>query len=341
MKKYYALWASVAIIISLLAGCASVKLIEVTTVNKETETVEKMPAPEVPEIPELPQVPASQDFLQKPAMPAMPSMPAMPAIRAIPALPAVPKAPMRLPRAKALMMQQAVDRHLWKVHDVNRPLPPVIKPGAENNQAPSDALVLFDGTNMSSWETVGNGRPAAWNLGNGYMETTGGAGDIQTKQKFGDCQLHVEWATPVKVEGSDQGRGNSGVFLMATYEVQVLDSFKNRTYADGQAAAVYGQKPPMVNASRGPGVWQSYDIVFRRPTFADGKVVKPATITVFHNGVLVQDHWTVEGETLWQQRSRYKAHADKLPVKLQDHGNPVRYRNIWIRELPEPEKFLK
>ena len=173
------------------------------------------------------------------------------------------------------------------------------------------------------------------------MEVARRTGDIRTKQAFGDCQLHIEWATPEEVVGESQGRGNSGVFLMSTYEVQVLDSYENKSYADGQAGAVYGQKPPLVNASRGPGEWQTYDIVFRRPKFKDGQVIKPATITVLQNGVLIQDHWVIEGETLFQQRARYTDHADKLPIKLQDHGNPVRYRNIWIRELTEPEKYLK
>ena len=238
-------------------------------------------------------------------------------------------------------LAEQVDRHIWGVHDVNRPPRPVVIPGATNSAPPSDAIVLFDGIDLSNWQSTRNERPARWKVENGYMEVAKGTGDIQTKQSFGDCQLHIEWATPSEVVGSSQGRGNSGVFLMNTYEVQVLDSFDNVSYPDGQAGAIYGQKPPLVNASRRPGLWQTYDIIFRRPKFTDDKLIQPATITVVHNGVLIQDHWPIEGETLFQQRARYTPHADKLPIKLQDHGNPIRYRNIWIRELPEPEKFLK
>jgi len=239
-------------------------------------------------------------------------------------------------------LAEQADRHIWGVHDENRPPRPVVTPGMTDSAPPSDAVVLFDGTDLSSWQsTRREGGPARWKVENGYMEVVKGTGDLQTKQSFGDCQLHIEWATPSEVVGNSQERGNSGVFLMSTYEVQVLDSYENKTYPDGQAGAIYGQKPPLVNASRRPGLWQTYDIFFRRPKFADDKLTQPATITVVHNGVLIQDHWTIEGETLFQQRARYTPHPDKLPIKLQDHGNPVRYRNIWIRELSEPEKFLK
>jgi hypothetical protein len=170
----------------------------------------------------------------------------------------------------------------------------------------------------------------------GAIESVPGSGYLHSARGFGDVQLHVEWAAPAKVEGASQGRGNSGVFLMGLYEVQVLDSFENDTYPDGQAAAVYGQYPPLVNACRPPGEWQSYDILFRRPRFRpDGSLASPARITVLHNGVLVQDGVEPWGPTSWLQALPYTAHADRLPLAFQDHGNPVRYRNVWLRELPE------
>jgi hypothetical protein len=232
-------------------------------------------------------------------------------------------------------------QYCWAVHDPDRPLPKVIRPGTESAQelpgkAPSDAIVLFDGKDLSQWVSAEDGGPAKWKVKNGYMEVVKETGDIQTKNPFGSCQLHVEWASPVEVKDESQGRGNSGIFLMDNYEVQVLDSYGNKTYADGQAAAIYAQKPPMVNACRKPGQWQSYDIIFHRPVFKNKKVVKQGTITVLHNGVLVQDNWQIEGRTAWKTRAKYEPHAEKLPIKLQDHGTPVRYRNIWVRELPEP-----
>ncbi|MEW5900336.1 MAG: DUF1080 domain-containing protein [Acidobacteriota bacterium] len=199
--------------------------------------------------------------------------------------------------------------------------------------APSDAVVLFDGKDLSQWED-GKAGPAKWKVESGYMEVVAKTGSIRTKRGFGDCQLHVEWATPAAVSGEGQGRGNSGVFLMDIYEVQVLDSYENQTYADGMAAAIYGQYPPLVNACRKPGEWQSFDINFHRPRFdAEGKAVSPARMTVFHNGVLVHDNVELTGPTAHKARPPYKAHADKLPISLQDHGNPTRYRNIWLREL--------
>ena len=223
----------------------------------------------------------------------------------------------------------------WAIHDMNRPLPPVVNPGPAGPPvpAPSDAVVLFDGKDLSLWENA-KGGPAGWKVENGYMEVVAKTGSIRTKKGFGNCQLHIEWAAPALVSGEGQERGNSGVFLMDTYEVQVLDSFNNRTYADGQAAAIYGQYPPLVNASRGPGEWQTYDIIFHGPRFdADGKLVEPARMTVFHNGVLVHDNVELTGPTAHKARPPYRAHADKLPLSLQDHGNPVRYRNIWLRAL--------
>lgn len=223
----------------------------------------------------------------------------------------------------------------WKIHDMNRPLPPVVKPGEFSIpvQPPSDAIVLFNGKDLSQW-CDSKGRPARWKVEQGYMEVVKKTGSIRTKQKFGDCQLHVEWAAPLPVVGKGQGRGNSGVFLMDNYEVQVLNSYDNRTYADGMAAAVYGQFPPLVNACRPPGEWQVYDIIFHRPHFdKDGNLIRPARMTVLHNGVLVQDNVELLGPTEWKKRVPYKPHPDKMPLLLQDHGNPVRYRNIWIREL--------
>lgn len=228
----------------------------------------------------------------------------------------------------------------WKIHDLNRPLPPVIDPGTASTQdvpgrPPSDAVVLFDGKDLSHWTSVEGGGPAKWKVENGYMEVVAKTGYIATHDSFGDCQLHVEFAEPTPPHGESQERGNSGVFLMSTYEIQVLDSYENKTYADGQASAVYGQYPPQVNASRPPAQWQTYDIIFHRPHFKDGKVTQPARVTVLHNGVLVQDNVELTGPTAHGERPPYKAGPDKMPLQLQDHGNPVRYRNIWIRELHE------
>jgi hypothetical protein len=229
----------------------------------------------------------------------------------------------------------AAEGQQWQIHDMNRPRPAVVTPGEKPGQPPSDAIILFGGKDLSQWVCEKDGGPAKWKVENGYMEAVKKGGSIRTQRGFGDCQLHMEWATPSVVKGKSQGRGNSGVYLMGKYEVQVLDSYDNITYADGQAGAVYGQSPPMVNACRGPGQWQSYDIIFRRPIFENDKLVKPATVTVLQNGVLVQDHWVIEGATAHKKKAKYKPHKDKLPFSLQDHGNPIRYRNIWIRELPE------
>jgi len=211
--------------------------------------------------------------------------------------------------------------------------PPVIDPGPPGGP-PSDAIVLFDGKDLSQWEGG-----EKWTIEDDFAISKGGG--IQTKQPFGDCQLHVEWASPEKVEGHGQGRGNSGVYLMGKYEVQILDSYENETYFDGQAGALYKQSPPLVNACRKPGEWQTFDIVFKAPQFdADGKVTKPAVMTVLHNGVLIQDHFELKGETAWHKPPEYHAHPPKLPIHLQFHGDAVRFRNIWIRELtprPVPE----
>ncbi len=231
--------------------------------------------------------------------------------------------------------RRAGELQKWGIHDPSRPMPPVVDPGPATPPAPapSDAVVLFDGRDLAQWTTA-KGGPAPWKVRDGYIEVVKDSGAIRTARGFGDCQLHVEWATPSPAVGSGQDRGNSGVFLMDLYEVQVLDSYGNKTYADGSAAAIYGQYPPLVNASRKPGEWQTYDIVFHRPRFdGAGHVVSPARMTVLHNGVLVQDNEELVGPTANRARPPYKAHADKLPLSLQDHGHPVRFRNIWIREL--------
>ena len=228
----------------------------------------------------------------------------------------------------------------WQIHDLNRPLPPVVDPGPAGPPvpAPSDAFVLFDGRDLSQWQ-VADGGPAKWKVEGGYVEVMAKTGSVRTKMGFGDCQFHIEWAAPAIVSGEGQERGNSGVFLMDTYEVQVLDCYNNKTYADGMAASVYGQYPPLVNVCRKPGEWQTYDIIFHRPHFdSGGQVASPARMTILHNGVLVQDNVELSGPTAHKARPPYKAHPDKLPISLQDHGNPVRYRNIWIREFKELEQ---
>ncbi|HLW65958.1 MAG TPA: DUF1080 domain-containing protein [Gemmataceae bacterium] len=209
------------------------------------------------------------------------------------------------------------------------PEPPVIIPG-ENGSPPSDAIILFDGKNFDAWKGAEN-----WKV-----DPDGGftvKGNVQTKQPFGDCQLHVEWAEPNPPKGRDQGRGNNGIGLMgARYEIQVLDSYQNPTYFEGQCASVYNQKPPLVNASRKPGEWQTYDIAFTTPRFKeDGSVAKPGYVTVFHNGVLVQNHTEILGNTFYDKPPKYTKHNEKEPLVLMYHGDPVRFRNIWIREIKD------
>jgi hypothetical protein len=231
------------------------------------------------------------------------------------------------------------DTSAWKVHDDDRPTPPVITPPDEVGGPPSDAIVLFDGTDLSQWRAGDGKSPAKWIIRDGYMEAVKGSGPVKTAQEFGSCQLHVEFATPANVKGNGQGRGNSGVFLQGQYEVQVLDSYENKTYADGQCSALYGRAVPLVNVCRKPGQWQSYDIIYFRPIFNEQKeVTRKAAFTVLQNGVAVQAHEALEGGTDWRGRhavSDYAYHADKGPISLQDHGNPVRYRNVWIRELAD------
>jgi hypothetical protein len=208
--------------------------------------------------------------------------------------------------------------------------PRIIEPGPP----PSDAIILFDGKDLSQWKGDNNS-PAKWEVKDGAV-TINGTGSISTRQEFGDCQLHVEWATPEKVEGEGQGRGNSGIILQGRYEIQVLDSYINKTYYHGQAGSIYKQYAPLVNACRRPGEWQTYDIIFHAPRFdADGKLQKPGTVTVLQNGILVQDNVEIKGSTGPVGAPRYHAHPLKQSLVLQDHHNPVRYRNIWIRELGE------
>ena len=230
----------------------------------------------------------------------------------------------------------------WLDHDRSRPLPPAVSPavpGAQDRpgQPPSDATILFNGKDLSQWVSM-DGSPTKWIVRDGNMECVAGSGYIRTLQNFGDCQLHVEWVTPSPAHGEGQGRGNSGVFLgLDRYEVQVLDSYQAKTYADGSAGSIYGQYPPLVNASLPPGQWQSYDIIYTSPRFdADGKLLSRARMTVFHNGVLIQNNVELTGPTSWLERAPYQYHPEKQPISLQDHGNPVRYRNIWVRELGKP-----
>jgi len=229
----------------------------------------------------------------------------------------------------------------WRVHDSKRPQPPVITPASILGNPPSDAIILFDGKDLSKWRSAWTGGPARWKVENGYMEIVPGTGDIQTVEEFGDCQLHIEWMIPEDVKGSGQGRGNSGIFLMGRYEIQVLDSYENQTYADGMAAAIYGQYPPLVNACRKPGEWQTYDIVWIAPRFEGEKLVRPGYLTLIHNGVVVHYHTPVMGLTLHRRFPTYRPHPPVGPLRIQDHGFRVRFRNIWYRPLKgydgEPE----
>ncbi len=247
------------------------------------------------------------------------------------------------PQKKEVIQYVDTDTGRWMVHDENRPAPAVITPGicgseATTVKAPSDAVVLFDGTDVTNWVNT-KGEPTKWTVRDGYMESVKGAGDVKSKQQFGSCQLHVEFATPSLVTGTGQGRGNSGVFLQGIYEVQILDSFENKTYPDGQCGALYGRAVPLVNACCKPGQWQMYDIVYRRPVFDQaGTVIRKAVFTVLHNGVLIHDHVELAGGTTWISAhaiTEYRPHPDKGPIMLQDHNNPVRFRNIWIRELKD------
>jgi hypothetical protein len=225
----------------------------------------------------------------------------------------------------------------WHVHDGNRPQPPVVTPGTFSSQdqpgaPPSDATILFDGTSLSGW--VGkDGQPAKWKVEGGYMEVVPGTGNIQTAKHFGDCQLHLEWCAPTVVKGESQGRGNSGVFMMGHYEIQVLDCYQNPTYPDGTTGGVYGQYPPLANACRPPGEWQVYDILWEGPRFEGASCVKPAYVTVLLNGIVLHHHVQLMGYTSHRVLTDYVPHPPTGPLMLQDHGDLVRFRNVWHRPL--------
>ncbi len=230
----------------------------------------------------------------------------------------------------------------WKVHDDNRPRPAVVTPGKTDADAPSDAVVLFDGKNFDQFRK-GDGSPASKPVVDGAFAATSAdksqGGDIYTKAEFGDCQLHVEWRTPNPPQSNSQHRGNSGIFMMDRYEIQVLDCYQNKTYADGQAGSIYGEIPPMVNAMRPPGEWNTYDIVWIAPRFEGEKLVSPARVTIFHNGVCVQACAEPFGPTGHKSVQMYKAHPAKAPIRFQDHKDlpSVQFRNIWVRELKPAE----
>lgn len=222
------------------------------------------------------------------------------------------------------------------------PVPPVVSPGATDSAPPTDAIVLFDGRNLDQWVSVNDHSPARWKVTEGVITVDKSAGNIETRQSFRNYQLHLEWRIPKDVTGEGQFRGNSGVFLASTgawdagYEIQILDSFRNKTYVNGQAAAVYKQAPPLVNSSREPGAWQTFDVIWTAPTFAaDGTLTNPAFVTLLHNGVLVQNHVQLTGETTYRGTPRYRSYKS-APIKLQAHGDPsppISFRNIWVREL--------
>lgn len=227
----------------------------------------------------------------------------------------------------------------WRVHDIDRPMPPVITPGIASTQssvgsAPSDATVLFDGSNADAW-VHRSGEACKWTLVDGNaMEVTPRTGDIRSREEFGSCQLHIEWRAPTEIYADSQGRGNSGVFLLGRYEIQVLDGYDNPTYADGVTAAIYGQYPPLVNACVPPGDWHSFDVVFETPEYKGGELSRPAFMTVFHNGVLVHLRQEMQGPTKHRELASYaEEHGPTGPLVLQDHGDKVQFRNIWIREL--------
>jgi hypothetical protein len=227
----------------------------------------------------------------------------------------------------------------WHVHDPARPHPQQIRPSDKPGGPPSDAVVLFDGGDLSRWVQRGRGADAGklvdarWKVGDGWFEVAPNTGDLLSREKFGDCQIHVEWASPTEIHANSQGRGNSGVLIMSRYEMQVLDAWENPTYADGEAGAIYGQWPPLVMPARRPGEWNSYDIAFEAPRFDGEKLVRPAYVTLFYNGVVVHNRKEIRGAMVYRKVATYTAHGAEEPLMLQDHHNPVRYRNIWVRRL--------
>ena len=220
----------------------------------------------------------------------------------------------------------------YHVHDGERPQPPIVTPGKDNSP-PSDATVLFDGTNLSKWK--GKDSEAKWKVEDGYMEVAPKSGDIETKDHFGNIQLHLEFASPTEIAGESQGRGNSGVFLMGRYEIQVLDNYDNLTYADGTVGAIYGQFPPLANSIKKPGAWNAFDIFWGTPIFEADDLVKPAHVTVLLNGIVLHHYTELLGITSHKVLTEYEPHGAKGPIRLQNHGNPVRFRNIWVREIKE------
>ena len=245
--------------------------------------------------------------------------------------------------AVSVFAQQSATQPKPEETEVWTPVPPIVTPGATDSAPPSDAIVLFDGRNEDEWVSAQDHTPARWIVGDGVLLVAKGTGNIETKRSFKDYQLHIEWKIPENITGSGQARGNSGVFLAslgpgdAGYELQVLDSYNNTTYVNGQAGSIYKQSAPLVNPNRKPGEWQSYDVVWTAPTFnADGSLKTPAYVTAFFNGVLVQNHFQLKGQTLYIGQPFYKAY-DRAPIKLQAHGDksePISFRNIWVRELP-------
>jgi hypothetical protein len=247
----------------------------------------------------------------------------------------VPLAAQQAP-ANAAQKPRPEDTEVWE------PVPKVVAPGTSTWTAPADAIILFDGKGLDEWVATKDKSPAKWTVADGVMTVNKPAGNIETKRSFRNYQLHLEWRIPEKISGSGQGRGNSGLFLASTgpgdagYELQIVDCLQNKTYVNGQAGSIYKQSPPLVNACRKPGEWQSYDVIWTAPTFnADGSMKTPAAVTAFHNGVLIQNDFELKGETVYIGQPTYKKH-DAAPIKLQSHGDPsepISFRNIWIREL--------
>lgn len=250
--------------------------------------------------------------------------------------PATPAPQGAAPAAPAAGKAKPADTEVWE------PVPPMVTPGPTSSAAPSDAIVLFDGKNLDEWVATRDKAAAGWTVADGLLTVNKAAGNIETKRSFKNYQLHIEWKVPEGMKETGQSRGNSGVFLASTgsgdggYELQVLDSYENKTYVNGQAGSIYKQGAPLANASRKPGEWQSYDVVWTAPTFnADGSVKSPAYVTVLHNGVLIQNHFELQGETLYIGKPQYRKY-DAAPIKLQAHGDPsppISFRNIWLREL--------